>query len=220
VRAARVAELAADVIHQINNLMTGLLINAEVLATQGRERQDEVPEIADDILVGLRQCRSLSSCFLRLAQRPGSREVGQRVQLEELLRGLEILFQHRFQRAGQRLDLQVGPPPPLGRPHHPDLALILVELLLAAVRTGGPGARTVFALSFEDGSVDAHLLREPGEPEARGQPAASQPAGEEQGFDLSLCRELAAGIDATLTAAAPGPGGWEARLRVTPPEEA
>jgi signal transduction histidine kinase len=214
-RQSNLAELAGDMTHQINNVMTSLMVCAEALC-RAPDRVEQA-EMAGNIVEGLRRCRTLSHGFLRAARRPWRGEV-ERVQLCSLLAPIDPLLHHRFKRSGVRLELALDPlPPALVRAAEAEL--LLLELLRAALAGASPGQSV--RIEGESGPGDRlHVsVWRSAEVEPAQEAVPGPPVRE---VDLELCRELALELGGELhVEAAPAEGcAWQARLQLPLGEDA
>lgn len=220
-RKANVAELAGDVTHQINNVMTSLMVCAEVLCRPS-DNKAETTELAGEILSGLRRCRALSHGFLRVARRPWRPEP-EPCDLQQLLAGIELVVQHRFKRAGMELELVVAPGLPAVRARPAELDLLLLELLQAGLQGGCLGQRLLLETqASRPPDTPASGGTDPSPPNALlevtlsrdSQGGAHEPTPTREA-DLDLCRELVTSMGGELSLEPAGPGqSWHATLRL------
>ncbi|MGN6111150.1 MAG: ATP-binding protein, partial [Kofleriaceae bacterium] len=142
-RLATLGELAAGVVHELNNPLTSITVYAEYLV---RKLESQGAEVAD--LEKLRRIGASAQRILRFSRdlvqyaRPSGREL-EPVDLAAVVRQSVSICEHLVERGGIALGIEVEPDLPVIRAISGQLEQVLINLITNAVHAVDSGGRVV-----------------------------------------------------------------------------
>jgi signal transduction histidine kinase len=198
-RLVSVGKLSGSLGHELNNLLTGILVFAETLSkgSEGSPRHEDSMEI----LTAARRATDLLKGFVQFSQ-GGARHRG----MASLIEGLRLILHYRAHLSAMRLELEVPPTAPAIHGAALDFQHLVVNLVLRAIEGGQPGQTVSLGLEVHEAEAVLEIWRhgQPGGGGAR----AWLPRVEQ---DLSVAAALARRLGGTLALED------ETRVRVTLP---
>jgi signal transduction histidine kinase len=159
-RLITTGKLAGPFAHELNNLLTGILVFAEALARSTEAGREE----AEQILGAARRCAERVRSLLEFAR--GGGEAPSVIAVAPLLARIAALVQHRALLGGLALELAAGDDLGEVRAARADLEHLLLALLLGALEAGQPGQRLRLGGRRTAGGVEL-ALELAGEPDRR-----------------------------------------------------
>ncbi len=152
-RLATLGELAAGVVHELNNPLTSITVYAEYLVrkleSQGADGQD---------LEKLRRIGASAQRILRFSRdlvqyaRPSGKET-EAVDLAAVVRQSVSICEHLIERGGIALGVDVDPELPVIQAVHGQLEQVLINLITNAVHAVDTGGRVQVRAQLEDASA-------------------------------------------------------------------
>lgn len=142
-RLATLGELAAGIVHELNNPLTSITVYAEYLT---RKLESAGIELAD--LEKLRRIGTSAQRILRFSRdlvqyaRPSGREVGQ-VDLAAVVRASVSICEHLVERGGIQLQIQLDPDLPTIQAVAGQLEQVLINLITNAIHAVEDGGTVV-----------------------------------------------------------------------------
>ncbi len=146
-RLVSIGKLSGSLGHELNNLLTGILVFAETMsrATEGSALHED----SQEILSAARRATELLKGFVQLSQ-----GIARGRALEPLLETLRPLLHYRAHLSAMRLELQAPfPLPALASGSGIELQHLVVNLVLRAIEGGVPGQVVRLCVEREERSV-------------------------------------------------------------------
>lgn len=155
-RLATIGELAAGVVHELNNPLTSITVYAEYLTRKFEAAGAEPPDLEK-----LRRIGTSAQRILRFSRdlvqyaRPSGRDV-EPVDLAAVVRSSVSICDHLIERGGIQLELEIDPELPALRAVAGQLEQVLINLITNAVHAAENGGRVIVRARAE--SPQAILL--------------------------------------------------------------
>jgi PAS domain S-box-containing protein len=152
-RLATLGELAAGVVHELNNPLTSITVYAEYLV---RKLESQGAEVAD--LEKLRRIGASAQRILRFSRdlvqyaRPSGRDV-EPVDLASVVRQSVSICEHLVERGGVSLAIEVDPALPVVQAVSGQLEQVLINLITNAVHAVESGGKVVVRAQTESPSA-------------------------------------------------------------------
>jgi two-component system NtrC family sensor kinase len=154
-RLATLGELAAGVVHELNNPLTSITVYAEYLV---RKLESQGAEAAD--LEKLRRIGASAHRILRFSRdlvqyaRPSGRDL-EPIDLAAVVRQSVSICDHLFERGGVSLSVEVDPELPVVRAVRGQLEQVLINLITNAVHAVESGGRIVVRAQVDSAATVA-----------------------------------------------------------------
>jgi PAS domain S-box-containing protein len=196
-RLATLGELAAGVVHELNNPLTSITVYAEYLV---RKLEAAGTDVAD--IEKLRRIGASAQRILRFSRdlvqyaRPSGRDL-EPVDLSSVVRQSVSICEHLVERGGITLDIEVDPELPVVQAVTGQLEQVLINLITNAVHAVENGGRVVVRAQVE--GLDSVLIEVgdsgPGVPDADRQKIfepffTTKPDGKGTGLGLPIVRNI------------------------------
>jgi len=211
-RLAALGLLAAGVAHEINNPLTYVQGNLDILALDLAPLKDRVPELAEDLTaldeaqLGVRRIREMVAALRVLSRVSPNRRVP--VELSEVVNVAVRLVRHEIMRKG-RLEVDVASPNLRVMGDESRLGQVVMNLLLNAAqalesdRSAGNVVKVATHLDGDRALIDV-LDNGPGVPaEIRKRIFdpffTTKPVGVGTGLGLSICHQIVSSLGGMLT---------------------
>ncbi|MCA9669105.1 MAG: hypothetical protein KC503_26095 [Myxococcales bacterium] len=136
-KLSAVGKLAGELAHQLNNPMTNIMVFSELLAEKTAEGSS-LREHANEVYESAQRCRRLIQGLLRFARRQ-RREHSERVALGHVLDDVLPLVQHRVDKNGVKLHLELPSTLKPVHAHVADIEHVMVNLISNAVKACARG---------------------------------------------------------------------------------
>ena len=218
-RLATLGELAAGVVHELNNPLTSITVYAEYLV---RKLEAAGTEVAD--IEKLRRIGASAQRILRFSRdlvqyaRPSGRNL-EPVDLSSVVRQSVSICEHLVERGGITLDVEVDPELPIVQAVTGQLEQVLINLITNAVHAVENGGRVVVRAQIEG---PASVLIEvgdsgPGVPDADRQKIfepffTTKPDGKGTGLGLPIVRNIVDQHGGEITVGSSALGGAAFRV--------
>ena len=145
---ASVGEMVSGISHELNNPLTGLLGQAEYLATKLHEGEQGREELDIIIAEGKRMKRVLAQ--LRGLVRPADEEKAD-MDLNQSVRDLFAIVRHDATRAGVACETRLTPAPVMVRAVPDQVRQVLLNLAVNAIQSMGKGGKLVVETRVDAG---------------------------------------------------------------------
>jgi len=199
-RLATLGELAAGVVHELNNPLTSITVYAEYLVRKLESQQQEVADIEK-----LRRIGASAQRILRFSRdlvqyaRPSGRDI-EPVDLSSVVRQSVSICEHLVERGGIELGIEVDPELPMIHAVSGQLEQVLINLItnaVHAVEPGGAGGKVLVRAAIDSPSAVRLEVADsgPGIPEADRAKIfepffTTKPDGKGTGLGLPIVRNI------------------------------
>jgi signal transduction histidine kinase len=149
-RLATLGELAAGVVHELNNPLTSITVYAEYLV---RKLESQGQDAAD--VEKLRRIGASAQRILRFSRdlvqyaRPSGKQL-ESVDLSSVVRSSVSIVEHLLERGGITLDIDIDPELPVIQAVAGQLEQVLINLITNAVHAVEAGGRVVVRAGLDD----------------------------------------------------------------------
>lgn len=219
-KLAAVGQLAAGVAHEINNPLTAVIANAQLLGRALNGHDEDLHEMAELILQAGERASQVVGELLDLARKDGA-DLGP-VDLNTTLRKAMALLQHRLAGCSTEVvfEPQAGLPPALGSPDQ--LVGVWINLLGNALDAMGSAPGTIRVTTWEQADRVCASITDSGPGIAEAELVhifepfyTTKPPGQGTGLGLPICHSIVrqhggeiqvtsqAGVGTTLTVLLP-----------------
>jgi two-component system, NtrC family, sensor kinase len=149
-KLATVGTLAGGVAHEINNPLTAILTNVQMLLGSELKLDSDSKESLDMIEEATKRCRTIVQKLMTYAKKPMGPEEIKNVDLSAVVKGVETFLGYQMKQENIRLVIHSGPQKLFVKGNHNELEQVVTNIILNgkdAIKKGKKGGSIEITLS-------------------------------------------------------------------------
>lgn len=128
-KLATIGTLAGGVAHEINNPLTAVLANAQILKMSANQEDMECLSLIEE---GAKRCQVIIQKLMKYARKPMGPEVSGKVDINKVVENTATFLNYQLQQENVRLEVQKTPGLPLVEGNSNELEQVITNLILNA----------------------------------------------------------------------------------------